>query len=227
MAEIIVTGAGRGIGLALCQYLSGRDTYIYGLSRSPEALRGLAGCEALELDITDSGSLHILYERLKKGESDLRVLIHNAGMLVNKPFAEFDEKDLMEMTRVNFLAPLQLTQGLLPWLGEAKEAHVIYIGSMGGYQGSVRFSGLSVYSALKSAGMSLMESLAAEFSGQIRFNAFALGAVKTEMLAEAFPNYRGGVEKEEVAKLLGVFVLEHFRLFNGKILTVAGGDPEI
>ena len=62
---------------------------------------------------------------------------------------------------------------------------------MGGYQGSVKFEGLSAYSGTKAALANLTESLALELSNdQIRVNCLALGTVSTEMQQIAFPNIK-------------------------------------
>ncbi len=62
---------------------------------------------------------------------------------------------------------------------------------MGGFQGSVKFPGLSLYSASKGALAILTECLAEEFKDrQIKVNCLALGSAQTEMLEQAFPGYK-------------------------------------
>jgi len=71
---------------------------------------------------------------------------------------------------------------------------------MGGLQGSSKFPGLSAYSASKAAVINLTECLAEELKeDNIRVNCFALGAVQTEMLEDAFPGYKAPVTSEEMA----------------------------
>jgi NAD(P)-dependent dehydrogenase (short-subunit alcohol dehydrogenase family) len=97
---------------------------------------------------------------------------------------------------------------------------------MGGFQGSVKFSGLAWYSASKAGLVGLTETLAEEYKATtVCFNCLALGAVQTEMLTEAFPEYRALVKPEGMAKYIAEFVLSGHYFFNGKTLPVALGNP--
>ena len=97
---------------------------------------------------------------------------------------------------------------------------------MGGFQGSVKFSGLSYYSASKAAIACLSECLAEEFKDSgISVNCIALGAVQTEMLAEAFPGYKAPVEASEIAPFISYFALNGHKFMNGKIIPVAVNNP--
>jgi 3-oxoacyl-[acyl-carrier protein] reductase len=104
--------------------------------------------------------------------------------------------------------------------------HVINIGSMGGFQGSAKFPGLSFYSSSKAAIASLTECLAEEYKNEnIAFNCLALGAVQTEMLSEAFPRIKAPLSSEEMAKFIADFAATGHRYFNGKVLPVATSTP--
>ena len=97
---------------------------------------------------------------------------------------------------------------------------------MGGFQGSSKFKGLSHYSASKAALANLTECLAEEFKMDgLVFNALALGAVQTEMLAEAFPNYKAPVTPEQMGEFIANFSLNGKSFFNGKILPVSLSTP--
>jgi NAD(P)-dependent dehydrogenase (short-subunit alcohol dehydrogenase family) len=143
--------------------------------------------------------------------------------LINKPFSEINRKDIEEQMRVNFEAPLLLVQALLPFLKRKKgKSHVVNIGSMGGYQGSEKFPGLSVYSASKGGLAILTECLATEFaSDNIAFNCLALGSADTEMLRKAFPKYKSPISPQQMADFIVNFALTGHRYFNGKIIPVA------
>ena len=97
---------------------------------------------------------------------------------------------------------------------------------MAGFQGSSKFSGLSYYSASKAALASLTECLAEELKEVgIRVNALAIGAVQTEMLAEAFPGYEAPLDPPAMAEFMKWFTLEGATYFNGKILPVSLATP--
>jgi len=113
---------------------------------------------------------------------------------------------------------------LLPFM--PKGAHIVNIGSMGGYQGSAKFPGLSLYSAAKGALAILTECLAEELKDRgIKANCLALGAAQTEMLAEAFPGYKAPLSAAEMAGFIADFSLHGSGFFNGKILPVSVSTP--
>jgi NAD(P)-dependent dehydrogenase (short-subunit alcohol dehydrogenase family) len=97
---------------------------------------------------------------------------------------------------------------------------------MGGFQGSVKFPGLSYYSASKAALACISECLAGEFrEHKISVNCLALGSAQTEMLEKAFPGYQAPVTALEMGKLIGDFALNGNRYYNGKIIPVALTTP--
>jgi NAD(P)-dependent dehydrogenase (short-subunit alcohol dehydrogenase family) len=105
-------------------------------------------------------------------------------------------------------------------------SHIVNISSMGGFQGSAKYKGLSYYSASKAALACLTECLATEFTEfGISVNCLALGAVQTEMLDEAFPGYKAPVDAKQMAEFISGFALTGHKFFNGKILPVALGNP--
>ncbi|MEM9992398.1 MAG: SDR family oxidoreductase [Bacteroidota bacterium] len=230
--NIIITGASRGIGYATALELAQYPTHqVYVLSRNAAALEALA----------DTGEKKYGYRNIHVVPFDLRtpqdikthlsieqldVLIHNAGYLLNKDFKEVTLDDWQKSFEVNIFGVAQLTQKLLPLLEASPRAHVVMISSMGGVQGSSKFPGLSVYSASKAALANLTECLAEEYKeSTIRFNCLALGAVQTEMLAAAFPDYEAPLTSKEMAEYLADFSLNGHRFFNGKILPVAISTP--
>ena len=151
-------------------------------------------------------------------------LVHNAGMLLNKPFEDTLVSDMMEVYKVNVFAASELTRRLLPFF--KKGAHVVGISSMGGIQGSSKFPGLAAYSSSKGALITLFELLAEEFKERgLSFNTLALGAVQTEMLEQAFPGYRASVTPGQMGAYVADFVLTGHELFNGKVLQVSNSTP--
>jgi len=105
-------------------------------------------------------------------------------------------------------------------------SHIVNISSMGGFQGSAKYAGLSYYSASKAALACLTECLANEFKEYgISMNCLALGSVQTEMFEEAFPGYKAPVDVKQMAEFISGFALTGHKFFNGKILPVAVGNP--
>lgn len=227
--NIIITGASRGIGFATAVAFAEAGHQVLALSRNESALEDLVNKApqqitslGFDLSAPDWSALRLKIEAF--GGCD--VLLHNAGYLVNKPFAELETTDWEQSLAVNLLGPAQLTQFLLPWLRQSKSAHVVNISSMGGYQGSSKFPGLAAYSASKGGLSILTECLATELAEDgIAVNCLALGAVQTEMLAAAFPGYQAPLSSEQMGDFLLWFGTTGHQFFNGKILPVALSNP--
>ncbi len=144
--------------------------------------------------------------------------------MLNKPLGMITAPEIEEVFSVNVKAPMLLIQALLPLMKPG--SHIVNIGSMGGVQGSVKFPGLSAYSASKGALAVLTECLAEELKDrQIAVNCLAFGAVQTEMLAKAFPGYEAPVSAGKMAEFVADFALNGNRYFNGKILPVSLSTP--
>ncbi|TVR38905.1 MAG: SDR family oxidoreductase [Cryomorphaceae bacterium] len=232
---VLITGVSRGIGRAMfLQMASTPGLKVVGLARSKHALHtleqecvnaGYSGFYCFEHDVTRQylpEQLMTLFEETGR----LDVLINNAGALVNKPFVDISLEEWESCYFTNVYGPFRLIQLVHPWLLAAGEAHVVNIGSMGGVQGSAKFAGLSAYSSSKMALVGLTECLAEEFRGSgIHVNGVNLGAVQTEMLAEAFPGYEAPHHPPEIATWLIDFALNGGRLMNGKSVSLSSTTP--
>ena len=129
------------------------------------------------------------------------------------------------MYRINYYGPLRIIQILFPNIKEGK-AHLVNIGSMGGFSGSAKYPGLSVYSSSKAALANLSECWAEEFKVYgIKSNCLALGAVDTEMLQNAFPDYKSQVSAELIASRIIDFAFNYSKIINGKILPFSLSTP--
>lgn len=228
LMNVIVTGASRGIGLELIrQFLDHGDT-VFCLTRNTEALRSLNTAN-LHVRATDLSSVESMKEAIafiKHKTKAIDVIVHNAGSLVNKPYEAISYEELERVYKVNVFAPYYLTQQLLPVLGTEKRSHVINISSMGGFQGSAKFPGLTAYSSSKAAIAGLTECLAEELKDKnISVNCLAIGAVQTEMLAEAFPGYEAPLSPLQMAEYIFGFALQGHQYYNGKILPVSSSTP--
>lgn len=229
MKNIIITGASRGIGRDTALQLAQDGHRVLALSRNEAALQELQqevgdNLQYLKYDITAPDSRPLL-EIVEPWET-VDVLINNAGYFLKKDFHETTNTDWENVMGVNFYGPAHLLQMLRPFLQKAEKAHVLNIGSMGGYQGSSKFPGLLAYSVSKAALATLTECLAEEWKESgVAVNCLALGAVQTEMLAEAFPGMQAPVSSEQMGGLLSYFALQGHHFFNGKVLPVSVSTP--
>ena len=221
---LVITGASRGIGNALVQLASAYGHHVYALSRNISSIKKTAQVDPIEIDISDENTLSVFLDQLQKEEVKIDVLINNAGVLINKPFAETTAKDFELLYRVNVFGLASLTRMLIPQIDP--KGHVVNISSIGGIDGSSKFPGLAAYSSSKGAVNILTELLAEEYKATgPAFNSLALGAVQTEMLAQAFPGFQAPVTAEEIADYILKFALEGQQFFNGKIIPVSSSTP--
>lgn len=225
--KIIIVGASRGIGRDLCLLLAKEHT-VYALSRNISSLiqlkndNNISNLNILEFDTTKSNQYNsTILNQIKEAD----ILINNAGILINKAFEQTTDQERKNIFDTNFFGICDTINLFLPIL-KNRNAHIVNITSMGGFQGSSKFVGLSYYSASKAALANLTECLAEEFKPySIAVNALALGAVQTEMLHEAFPAYKAPISSENMAKFIANFATSGHQFINGKILPVSISTP--
>ncbi len=226
---ILITGASRGVGHATARYLAGQKKQVLATARSQLLLEELKATDPRRIDyvacdLLDTASLQKIIDYIRDQNVEISALIHNAGGLVNKPFRQLTDQDWTAMWEMNVLSAVRLLRALLPFF--AKKAHIVTIGSMGGFQGSSKYPGLSAYSTSKGALSIWSECMAAELKNDgISVNCLCLGAVQTEMFSAAFPGMKAPVKPDDMAQFIGDFALSGHQFMNGKVLPVALGDP--
>jgi 3-oxoacyl-[acyl-carrier protein] reductase len=236
--NIVITGASKGIGFELAKiFAKDSDNTVIAIARSEDKLQNLKN-ECIKQNLRSKFKFIVFdIENPEKVKNELKneinkhintvdILINNAGFLINKPFAETSINEMNKTFNINFISHSVLIQDLIPLLKEGNIKHVVNISSMGGFQGSSKFPGLSFYSSAKAALASLTECLAEEFKNEnIKFNCLALGAVNTEMLKTAFPDYEAPLSAIEMAEFIVDFALNGSKYFNGKIIPVSLSTP--
>ena len=225
MKNIIITGTSRGIGYELALQFAKAGHHVLAISRkTPQILIENVNITCLAVDLGKEEELDEVEKFLSHTWSTVDIIIHNAGSLLLKPFAQTTQEDFENIYKVNVYGVANLTRVCLPYL--KKGSHVVSISSMGGIQGSMKFAGLAAYSSSKGAVITLSELLAEEYKDQgIAFNVLALGAVNTEMLHEAFPGYEAPISANEMADYIYNFALSGNKYHNGKVIQVSSSTP--
>ncbi len=226
MKNIIITGTSRGIGYELALQFANEGHQILAISRKiPQEFLENENITCLNIDISIEEELLKVEKFVSQSwKSKVDIIIHNAGLLIHRPFENLSLKDFEQVYKVNVFAVAELTRICIPFL--KKGSHVVTISSMGGIQGSMKFAGLAAYSSSKGAVITLSELLAEEYKEQgIAFNVLALGSVNTEMLQEAFPGYEAPVSAKEMANYIFNFALTGNKFYNGKVLQVSSTTP--
>lgn len=219
MKRFLITGASRGIGRETALSLLEIGHEVHATSRTHCEL---IGCTTYTLDYTVPESRAQFSSKLNGLLFD--GLILNAGALVNRPFRELSPSDFDLMAAANWSGHALLVQALLPNL--APGAHVVFISSMGGYQGASKYPGLLAYATSKMAMAGLAESMQSELGPEgFSFNALCLGAVQTEMLAEAFPGYEAPVDPQTMGSSIAHFAVNGHKTQAGQVIAWAKSNP--
>ena len=174
MANYLITGANRGLGLELTRQLVARGDTVIACCREPlkaDALKAIDGerLSVYALDVSDPKAIASLPGQLAVDGVAVDVLINNAGLAAaDEAFGEFDAATMANVLRINAVAPMLVTQALTPLLEKsAAQAKVVYItsglGSIAQAEGLV--FGLS-YGMSKAALNMGGKKLAAELTGR-------------------------------------------------------------
>ena len=230
--NIIINGGTRGIGKEIVLILAKeKGNRILVTGRNKTSLKQLSSgtkygnifTHPIDLAIFDSFEKSLM-KAIASRFKHIDILINIAGSLVCKDFMKFKNEEAREMMETNFFGPASLIRCSQPMM--KKGSHIVNISSMGGFQGSSKYRGLSYYSASKAALSCLSECLAKEFSEQgIIVNCLALGSVQTKMFEKAFPGHKAPVSAHEMAEFITDFAINGRKFFNGKVIPVAVGNP--
>ncbi|MGB3605630.1 MAG: SDR family oxidoreductase [Psychroserpens sp.] len=224
--NIIITGTSRGIGFELVHFFANQGHNVLALSRNARPVSNLNfdNISSFPFDLSEAGDYKKVEQFIENEFKHVDILINNAGVLLNKPFAETTFENFRSVYETNVFGVAEMTRIVLPYM--KSEGHVITISSMGGIQGSVKFPGLAAYSSSKGAVITLTELLAEEYKETgPQFNVLALGAVKTEMLKEAFPDFDAPTTAKQMASYIQEFALNGNAFYNGKVLQVSNSTP--
>jgi NAD(P)-dependent dehydrogenase (short-subunit alcohol dehydrogenase family) len=230
--NIIISGGSRGIGREVVMSLAeNKDNQILVTGRNESMLKKLqleclnenvsyVVMDLSELDTEIEPVMDQIYNRFSRVD----ILINMAGLLIVKDFMKLSEREARGMMETNFFGPAAFIKLLVPLMSAG--SHIVNISSMGGFQGSSKYRGLSIYSASKAALSCLSECLAVELSETgISINCLALGSVQTEMFENAFPGFKAPLGPKEMAEFISYFAVNGNKYFNGKVLPIAVNNP--
>lgn len=233
--NIIITGASKGIGCDTVKTFAMEEgNKIIAISRNKHLLEKLQmECRAMKsgkdvfilpCDLEREEQVTGIPARILEYFPAVDILINNAGLLLNRRFEDLTSFDFDRIFSGNVKSIYRLIQVLLPYFRAG--SHIVNIGSMGGFQGSAKFPGLSLYSASKGAVAILSECLAEELKDRgIKVNCLALGSVQTQMFEDAFPGKQAGISPRQMAGFIAGFAKDTGPFINGKIIPVSTSTP--
>ena len=211
----VVTGAGGGIGRATAVRLAQEKMklVLFGgnnlakLDETRRLVEQQTECLAVPGNLTDLQAMDTMFEKMIDTWGGLDVLVNNAGMTLNAPFAETTVEQFDAIMAINVRVPYFLTQKAIPYLKQSQAATVINIASVVAHAG---YPGQSAYAASKHALLGFTKSLAAEhYNDNIRVHAIAPGGVYTDMVKIARPDLtpEGMIMPEDIAEIIAFFLL--------------------
>ena len=189
LANIVVTGGTRGIGLGVARNLALAGHQVIAIARrsgepfdaAVEAARRTerGSLHFRAADLADIAALPKLAKGLREEFGSLYGLVNNAGIGTSGLLANMRDAQIEQLVRLNVLSPMTFTKYVVRSMMADGGGRIVNIASITAFTG---YSGLAVYSASKAAILGFTRSLAREVGGLgITVNAVAPGFIETEM----------------------------------------------
>ena len=241
MDNVVVTGASRGIGLAIAERLA-RDGFrvVAVARRDSEALsecaarleQGPGSLVFRPLDLTDAAAIPTFLRGLRRQFGPIYGLVNNAGLGTEGLLAMMPDADIRALINLNTLSPILLSKYVVRGMMAQERGRVINVSSV---IASTGFNGLSVYAATKASLIGFTKSLAREVGRLgVTVNAIAPGFIDTEMTRGLEGADRKRVigrsalrrlaEVEDVAAMSSFLMGESGRNITGAVMTVDAGS---
>lgn len=188
MKTALISGANRGIGLAVAQALAAKgDIKVLAGCRAPKdgeaAVQGLKNCRAVALDLGEGGLLATQMAAIVKKHGPIDILVNNAGVYEHGGVLEVSEAAWALSQRVNLQAPFELIRILAPGMVDRGYGRIVNVSSgLGSFSGGL--GGAAAYSISKASLNALTLVLSQELPKTVKVNAVCPGWVKTRMGGE-------------------------------------------
>lgn len=197
-----VTGAGRGIGLAIARQLASTgmrvalgDLNAEAVTRAAETIGDAA--IGLPLDVTDEESFTHFLDQTEEDLGPLAVLVNNAGIMRVGPFAEEDGAMTRRMIEVNLLGVMRGCRLALPRMLPRHEGMLVNIASMAGKSG---YASITTYTATKHGVVGFSDALREELRGSgVHVGVILPALVDTHLAAGAASALAKPISPDEVA----------------------------
>ena len=181
----LVTGANRGIGLAISEGLAAQGIRVLmgsrDLSKGEEAAEQTTGdVEPVKLDLSTKETTADDIAAVIAAEPRIDVLINNAGMISDGNFLEVEPEEFYNSIQTNFVAPFDLTRACLPAMIENNYGRIVNLSSgWGSFDEGL--AGPAAYAVSKAALNALTVSASQSVSGDVKINSMCPGWVRTDM----------------------------------------------
>jgi NADP-dependent 3-hydroxy acid dehydrogenase YdfG len=181
----LVTGASRGIGLAIAEQLLREGAHVIRVARNLSPLETESQTD-VPCDITQSDAVRRTVARIVVAPGVPDIVVNNAGTFLLKPVVETTPEEFARQLSVNLGGPFLVLRELLPHLIRKRHAHLVTIGSVADH---VPYAGNAAYGASKYGLRGLHEVLRRELVGtDVRTTLISPGPTNTELWDEVQPN---------------------------------------
>ena len=236
----IVTGASRGIGLAIAKKLakSGYNIAVVDacdLEKSEDAVKEVKAlgvdAKAYQCNVADFAAVEETVKQINEDFGGIYILVNNAGITRDGLLIKMSEENFDAVINVNLKGTFNFIKHVTPIMMKKREGRVVSISSIVGLEGQ---AGQVNYSASKAGIVGVTKSCAREFASRnITFNAIAPGYVETPMTAvltdkqksaifDLIPLKRYG-QPEDIANAVNFLCSEDASYITGQVLSVDGG----
>jgi NAD(P)-dependent dehydrogenase (short-subunit alcohol dehydrogenase family) len=190
----LVTGASRGIGLAVADELRAAGAHVVRLARSLQDASGDRLTD-LQCDVTRPEDVERAVGRLVGELGVPHIVVNNAGIFFIKPLEETTPADFTATLATNLTGPFLLARALVPRMVERGSGHLVTIGSISDYVG---FPGSAAYAASKFGLRGMHEVIRAETAKSgVRTTLISPGPVDTDMWDAVDPDAKPGFTKRK------------------------------
>ncbi|MCI0403652.1 MAG: SDR family NAD(P)-dependent oxidoreductase [Acidobacteria bacterium] len=203
----IVTGASRGIGLAIAAELGHRGYRLALLARNPKALEEAVGrlargeTRAFPCDVRDAAQVKTAFEKILARAGRADVLVNNAGIGGFGAIHELSDETWDDTLDTNLRGVFLCSRAVAPQMIRQRSGYIINISSLAGKN---FFAGAAAYCASKWGLMGLTKCMAEDLRGYgIRVTAICPGSVHTEFSPHAGKDPKKMLQPEDVARAVG------------------------
>ena len=241
MDNVIVTGASRGIGLAIASKLAASGYGVIAVARrTGDELEAAIGASQREsgslefaaLDLSEIDAIPEFVRRLRRDKGPIYGLINNAGIGTEGLLATMPNSQIEALLRLNNLSPIVLTKYVVRGMMAEGRGRIVNLSSI---IASTGYNALSVYGATKAAMIGFTKSLSREVGRLgITVNAIAPGFIDTEMTRDLDESQRKRIadrsalrrlaEVEDVANMAAYLIGDTGRNITGAVMTVDAGS---